>query len=110
MINKAIAGAIERVIRAYYKDETDSHLAYLAEDAEDEDELDYTVIAMMRNIVHNYDSRSSQHYTLDVSGYWQAGDGSRAADCYRDRRGLWVVNGHEVMKEFSDWIDSHYEF
>jgi len=110
MINKAVADAIERVIREYYKYETDSRLAFIAEDAEDKDELDDNIIAMMYNIVCDHDSKSSQHYTLDVSGYWQAGDGSQKADCYRDRRGLWVVNGEEVSKEYSNWIDAHYEF
>ena len=107
MINKKISEAIERVIRAYYKGETDATLAALVAESEAaeeageitvEEDLDEFAIEIFRNIIRDIDSKSSQHYELDVSGCCEAGDGSQNADCYRDRRGLWVVNGEDVSR------------
>lgn len=106
-MNEKFCGALEKILNDYYHGKAKQRLDMIMADAENDEDAEENVYAIMRNIIRKNESNTSQHYTLDVSEYSDACDGDQAADCYRDRRGLWVVNGREVTKSFSNWIDKN---
>jgi hypothetical protein len=106
-MNEKFCDTLEKILNDYYHGKAKQRLDMIMADAENDEDAEENVYAIMRNVIRKNESNTSQHYTLDVSGCSEACDGDQAADCYRDRRSLWVVNGREVTKSFSDWIDKN---
>lgn len=84
------------------------HLSRILSEEEDDEGFDAMLCAFLEGVFTQREGRAAQHYILDVSEYHKAGDGSQAADCWRNRHGLWVVDGNVTDRHFTAWIDVKY--